>query len=251
MARTSSSTRVMKTMGRLPSPSANRLISRTTSCALSTVSMKGRRTWRGLVGNWARMELPKVSAVMPVPSETKNTERSGMAMAAGGQPAEAAESGHHREELLRIPAFRSAAIHPVPTTGLQAQLQAALAGGSACQVIGHRRTASLRARAHAEAPLFSRYGAFPCLAPLATALVAPFEHLRMSDVETVGGKNASLGEMISQLAASGVRVPGGFATTAHAFRQFLRHGGLDRRASRTSSPRWMSMTCARWPRPAR
>jgi pyruvate,water dikinase len=62
--------------------------------------------------------------------------------------------------------------------------------------------------------------------PLATALVVPFEHLRMTDVEVVGGKNASLGEMISQLAASGVRVPGGFATTAHAFRQFLTHGGL-------------------------
>ena len=62
--------------------------------------------------------------------------------------------------------------------------------------------------------------------PLATALVVPFEHLRMTDVEVVGGKNASLGEMISQLAASGVRVPGGFATTAHAFRQFLIHGGL-------------------------
>jgi len=62
--------------------------------------------------------------------------------------------------------------------------------------------------------------------PLATALVAPFEHLRMTDVESVGGKNASLGEMISQLAASGVRVPGGFATTAHAFRQFLQHQGL-------------------------
>jgi pyruvate,water dikinase len=61
---------------------------------------------------------------------------------------------------------------------------------------------------------------------LATALVAPLEHLRMTDVEAVGGKNASLGEMISQLAASGVRVPGGFATTAHAFRQFLHHGGL-------------------------
>ena len=44
---------------------------------------------------------------------------------------------------------------------------------------------------------------------LATALVAPFEQLRMTDVESVGGKNASLGEMISQLAASGVRVPGG------------------------------------------
>jgi len=62
--------------------------------------------------------------------------------------------------------------------------------------------------------------------PLATALVAPFEQLRMTDVEAVGGKNASLGEMISQLAASGVRVPGGFATTAHAFRQFLKHNGL-------------------------
>ncbi len=61
---------------------------------------------------------------------------------------------------------------------------------------------------------------------LATALVLPFEHLRMTDVEVVGGKNASLGEMISQLAASGVRVPGGFATTAHAFREFLHYGGL-------------------------
>jgi pyruvate,water dikinase len=53
--------------------------------------------------------------------------------------------------------------------------------------------------------------------------VASFEHLRMTDVESVGGKNASLGEMISQLAEAGVRVPGGFATTAHAFRDFLRH----------------------------
>ncbi|WP_284617029.1 phosphoenolpyruvate synthase [Aquabacterium humicola] len=61
---------------------------------------------------------------------------------------------------------------------------------------------------------------------LATALVVPFEHLRMTDVEVVGGKNASLGEMISQLSASGVRVPGGFATTALAFRRFLEHGGL-------------------------
>ncbi len=64
---------------------------------------------------------------------------------------------------------------------------------------------------------------------LATTLVVPLEQLRMTDVEAVGGKNASLGEMISQLAASGVRVPGGFATTAHAFREFLRHGGLTER----------------------
>lgn len=67
---------------------------------------------------------------------------------------------------------------------------------------------------------------------LATALVVPFEHLRMTDVESVGGKNASLGEMISQLAASGVRVPGGFATTAHAFRRFLAHNGLAERINK-------------------
>ncbi|MFZ9654225.1 MAG: phosphoenolpyruvate synthase [Limnohabitans sp.] len=68
-----------------------------------------------------------------------------------------------------------------------------------------------------------------------TALVVPFEHLRMSDVEVVGGKNASLGEMISQL-PQGVRVPTGFATTAHAFREFLQHGGLnDRIQARLSS----------------
>ena len=63
----------------------------------------------------------------------------------------------------------------------------------------------------------------------ATDWVVPFEQLRMHDVEVVGGKNASLGEMISQLTASEVRVPGGFATTAFAFRQFLKHGGLDAR----------------------
>ena len=62
-----------------------------------------------------------------------------------------------------------------------------------------------------------------------TAYVIPFEQLRMTDVEEVGGKNASLGEMISQLADSGVRVPGGFATTAEAYRDFLAQSGLDAR----------------------
>ena len=56
--------------------------------------------------------------------------------------------------------------------------------------------------------------------------VVSFEHLRMADVERVGGKNASLGEMISQLAKAGIRVPGGFATTASAFREFLSHSRL-------------------------
>jgi pyruvate,water dikinase len=53
--------------------------------------------------------------------------------------------------------------------------------------------------------------------------------LGINDVDRVGGKNASLGEMISNLSALGVSVPGGFATTANAYRQFLRHGGLAER----------------------
>ena len=58
-----------------------------------------------------------------------------------------------------------------------------------------------------------------------------FENLRMTDVESVGGKNASLGEMISQLTEKGVRVPTGFATTAEAYRTFLAHNGLSDRIS--------------------
>src|SRR5690606_23904002 len=83
------------------------------------------------------------------------------------------------------------------------------------------------------APLWGRacrpgfnFWSFPMSALFSpTALVVPFENLRMTDVESVGGKNASLGEMISQLPQA-VRVPTGFATTAHAFRQFLAHAGL-------------------------
>jgi len=59
--------------------------------------------------------------------------------------------------------------------------------------------------------------------------VIKLEELGMDDVETVGGKNASLGEMISKLSSLGVAVPGGFATTAAAYRKFLSTGGLDKR----------------------
>jgi pyruvate,water dikinase len=63
------------------------------------------------------------------------------------------------------------------------------------------------------------------------AYVLPFEELRVGDVESVGGKNSSLGEMISQLASVGVQVPTGFATTSLAFRDFLQHNQLDRKIS--------------------
>src|SRR5215218_4024584 len=61
------------------------------------------------------------------------------------------------------------------------------------------------------------------------AYVLPLDQLRMQDVASVGGKNASLGEMINQLSHLGIRVPGGFATTAQAYRDFLAQDGLARR----------------------
>lgn len=59
-----------------------------------------------------------------------------------------------------------------------------------------------------------------------TDYTIPFERLTRHDVETVGGKNASIGEMIGQLARLGVKVPGGFATTAAAYREFLAQQAL-------------------------
>lgn len=56
-----------------------------------------------------------------------------------------------------------------------------------------------------------------------------FRDITMSDLPRVGGKNASLGEMVSRIHSAGVRVPGGFATTADAYRAFLAHGDLSAR----------------------
>jgi len=85
--------------------------------------------------------------------------------------------------------------------------------------------------ANQQAPIFNLWKLSMSNLFASNALVVPFENLRMTDVESVGGKNASLGEMISQLPTGpqGVQVPTGFATTAHAFRQFLTHAGLDQK----------------------
>jgi len=68
------------------------------------------------------------------------------------------------------------------------------------------------------------------------AYIIWFEHLGIHDVPVVGGKNASLGEMIAHLAPLGVRVPGGFATTAQAFRDFLQHNALEKRIDAALRP---------------
>ncbi len=65
--------------------------------------------------------------------------------------------------------------------------------------------------------------------------IVPFTQVGMNDVDKVGGKNASLGEMISHLSDLGVSVPGGFATTSDAYRAFLSHDGLDRRINKALS----------------
>ena len=61
---------------------------------------------------------------------------------------------------------------------------------------------------------------------MSTPTVLWFKQLGMHDVELVGGKNSSLGEMIQHLTKLGVSVPDGFATTAEAYREFLAHEGL-------------------------
>ena len=66
--------------------------------------------------------------------------------------------------------------------------------------------------------------------------IIPFEKLKNTDIELVGGKNASIGEMISGLANLGVSVPGGFATTSHAYRDFLAQDGLDNRIRELLAP---------------
>ncbi len=68
-----------------------------------------------------------------------------------------------------------------------------------------------------------------------TAYTLAFDKLGRGDVDTVGGKNSSLGEMISHLAKLGVAVPNGFATTAQAYRDFLQHEGLAARISKELS----------------
>jgi pyruvate,water dikinase len=77
-------------------------------------------------------------------------------------------------------------------------------------------------------------------------LVLWLDHLRLSDLGKVGGKNSSLGEMIGNLAKLGVSVPGGFATTAHAFQQFIAQSGLADRIQKKLASLDVDDVDARW-----
>ena len=189
------------------------------------------------ISNWARMALPKVSAVMPVPSETKNTVRvlHGRRVIRGVR-------------FLQAPA-RAWSLQSLPFTiprhsvhGLQPQQQSR----RPCQY----RDAPARGGASGPRPGFN-FWSFPMSA---TFSARPpwsyrFENLGMTDVEAVGGKNASLGEMISSCrrafacrpALPPRPMPSGsfWPTTAWPTR------------STPDCPRWTPRTCGRWPRPVR
>ncbi|MDP3454772.1 phosphoenolpyruvate synthase [Methyloversatilis sp.] len=72
--------------------------------------------------------------------------------------------------------------------------------------------------------------------PVSDDYIVPLDSLSMADVPRVGGKNASLGEMIANLSSAGVKVPGGFATTAQAFWDFLDHNDLRARINARLTP---------------
>ena len=72
--------------------------------------------------------------------------------------------------------------------------------------------------------------------PVSDDYIVPLDSLSMADVPRVGGKNASLGEMIANLSDAGVRVPGGFATTAQAFWDFLDRNDLRARIAARLAP---------------
>ena len=75
-----------------------------------------------------------------------------------------------------------------------------------------------------------------------------FSELGLADLEQVGGKNSSLGEMISNLSGLGVRVPDGFATTAEAYRRLHGDTRVWRSGSTPGCRAWTPTTCRRWPR---
>src|SRR3546814_318883 len=153
--------------------------------------------------------LPSVSAVMPVPSETKKTDRCVMARSFRSFRRPRQHQGH--DETAGGPLL----YHWRPLRALTALFSFRTAPGMDSPHVFQPEPA-------VQNPDHKRDS-------IVTRNVIWYSELGMNDVEIVGGKNASLGEMIANLAQSGVRVPNGFATTADAYRQFLTYEGLAER----------------------
>jgi len=193
--------------------------------------MNGLRTWRALTAN---LRQDRIAEGLGRDAGAVGDEEDSVVRHGCDHRESAAEAGARARVVEWVRTFHPPHDGPIQTfiPGLPAPSREGMARrASNCRPSSRAR--GWPVAADREAPVFSTLRSFPMsTSHLATALVAPFEQLRMADVESVGGKNASLGEMISQLAASGVRVPGGFATTAHAFSRVpapRRAGREDRR----------------------
>src|SRR6056297_3233893 len=202
---TSGLTMVLKTSGSSSSERAARSIRSTASRAFSGVSTNGSRIWRkSRPPNWVSRLCPKVSAVMAVPSEMNRTVR------------------------------RMALFFPLlPSTTTPGKAKPGRAGAAVCER-GERRAAGARRDGggfgHEDSGVtMSGRESGQGNQRIVSEYIRWLDQLGMDDLEQVGGKNASLGEMIANLASLGVNVPGGFATTAAAYRDFLSETGLDRR----------------------
>jgi len=182
---------------------------------------------------------------MPVQSKfvASKARRSGVAALGAGAcalaawPAAFTAAPSGRVVTSTAPSSKAAAAAPVAqaspgvASGVSLGGVAAVAGLAAAAL--HAGASRRVAHAGPRAPCFvapARGAATACQArggEVDTRPCIPLEELRNTDVDKVGGKSASLGEMISQLSEVGVPVPGGFSTTAHAYKEFLDKGGIN------------------------
>ena len=197
--------------------------------------MKGRRTWRGLA---SKLRQDRVAEGLGGDAGAVGDKEHG-AIGHGRRAGVTDLTGGRADDRARTPYNPPQSPprlnHTMPDPGLHAQAAAV----------------RMRPRRRMGAPLLSHHGAFPCLPPsLATALVVPFEHLRMTDVE-VGRRQERQPRRNDQPAGRlGRARAGGFATTAHAFRAVPARTTAWRSASRRGWTRSTPRTCARWPKPA-
>src|SRR5581483_6819638 len=219
MPRTSSLTVVLNTIGRSPPLAARWLMYSTVTRAFSGVLMKGSVVLaNSSPSNWVNRVAPRVSAVMPVPSETKKTVFCLLMCSSigTGRLRPHPPSGRDPRQVALVswagPAIRSRRGGPRPLSSALDE--------------SRNNPANPPPRPQGPATGPRRHQRMTKEASMGTPTVLWFKQLGMHDVELVGGKNSSLGEMIQHLSKAGVSVPDGFATTAAAYREFLAHEGL-------------------------
>eukprot|EP00933_Yihiella_yeosuensis_P070209 TRINITY_DN778_c0_g1_i1.p1 TRINITY_DN778_c0_g1~~TRINITY_DN778_c0_g1_i1.p1 ORF type:complete len:904 (+),score=274.62 TRINITY_DN778_c0_g1_i1:80-2791(+) len=148
----------------------------------------------------------------------------GFSLAPGSSVARPSTQALSTSGVATAPVTQSSSTPAASSATAVAGVGAAVACIAAAGSRGSRRSARAQPQA---VPLRSSVACQARGGEVDTRVCIPLEDLRNTDVEKVGGKSASLGEMISQMSASGVPVPGGFSTTAHAYKEYLDKGGIN------------------------